>query len=332
MRLLMYTPTLNRHDRIFAFTRGWVKAFAEQSGEEMILLTRFLQCEDLPSGVMGVELGGPWIPRIWRLWKTSWIERHRYDVVFIHMTPQMMLVGWPLWRLLGKKIFFWYAHGSTPWYLRVAVALSDGAFSPNPSSLRIISKKVHYVGHGIDTELFHPSLAVPREPIFRTVGRITPKKRLEQTIDVLTAFKERYPDTLWRYEVIGPSLGEDMYLQKLQEHVQKQDLEDRVGFVAEGVAYQELPALYQSAAAFLSTSDTGSMDKAVLEALACGTPVFATGEAYRGMEGVYALQASPEVLERLKNVLEDVARGEASTYSTEHTLQRLVKTIYTTIS
>ncbi len=332
MRLLMYTPTLDVNDRVFAFTRGWVQAFQEASGKDLLLVTRFLRGGDLPERVTGVELGKTWFTRIVRLWHVSFAHRKEYDAVFVHMTPQMMLVGLPVWRLLGKKVFFWYAHGSTPWYLRVALALSDGAFSPNPTSLRLSSDKIHYVGHGIDTHLFHPDARVQREAIFRTIGRVTPKKRIEQTLEILAEFYKRYPELAWQYEVIGPSLGEDVYVKQLQERTHDLGLDERVTYRAQGVPYKELPALYQSCAAFLSTSDTGSMDKAVLEALACGTPVFATGEAYRGMEGVYALQASLETLEGLKNALENVSRGEAPTYSTEHTLERLVKTIYTSMN
>lgn len=303
MRVLMYTPTLDQDDRIFGFTRGWVHAIQQQTGHSLILVTRILQREHLPDGVIGIELGRPWLARSIRLWLASFAHRGEYDTVFVHMTPQVVLAGFPVWYLLRKKIFFWYAHGATPWYLRIALWMSDGAFSPNPSSLRLSSPKIHYVGHGIDTGLFHPSTVTVREPVFRTIGRITPKKRIERTLDVLAAFKRRYPSLVWRYEVIGPSLGEDLYVEGLRTHAHEQGLQDHVTFIPEGVAYKDLPALYQSAAALLSTSDTGSMDKAVLEALACGTPVFATGEAYQGMEGVHGLQASPETLESLERAI-----------------------------
>lgn len=329
MRVLMYTPTLDLDDRIFGFTRGWVHAIQQQTQHPLILVTRALRTEHVPERVLGIALGMSWAKRVWRLWQVSIQHRKDYDAVFVHMTPQVVLAGWMLWRLLGKKLFFWYAHGSTPWYVRVALWMSDGAFSPNPSSLRLSSPKIHYVGHGIDTELFSPDASIPRESVFRTIGRITPKKRLESTLEILGELYRQDPELVWRYEIIGPSLGEMAYVERLQAIARQLGIDDRVTFRSEGIPYKDLPNLYRSCAAFLSTSDTGSMDKAVLEALACGTPVFATGEAYQGMEGVYALQASPGALEGLERVIYTLSSDAAGCegVSHQHDLQGLVRRV-----
>src|SRR4029079_13787429 len=72
--------------------------------------------------------------------------------------------------------------------------------------------------------------------------------------------------------------SERAYLEKLRELTITLGLHEQVSF-REGVAHQAVAPLYQQSTLFLSASRTGSLDKAVLEALACGRPVITCNEA-----------------------------------------------------
>jgi glycosyltransferase involved in cell wall biosynthesis len=86
--------------------------------------------------------------------------------------------------------------------------------------------------------------------------------------------------TPFRLRIIGPTLTRDdaAYAAELAEIVRHRNLTDRVSF--EGPRpMQELPEIYGSAFLHLNLSATGSMDKAILESLACGCQTLTSNES-----------------------------------------------------
>src|SRR3989344_6504628 len=84
-----------------------------------------------------------------------------------------------------------------------------------------------------------------------------------------------------RLHVYGdPALSEDeAYLLSLLTLVEKEALEEYV-FFHPGVPYGEVPELYGRADLFVNLSQTGSLDKAVLEAAASKILVLTSNEAF----------------------------------------------------
>ena len=68
------------------------------------------------------------------------------------------------------------------------------------------------------------------------------------------------------------------YLRQLQQMVEEKKLNDRIAFVGP-VANRGIVPLLHSANLFVNMSHTGSLDKAILEAMACGVPVLTCNEA-----------------------------------------------------
>jgi glycosyltransferase involved in cell wall biosynthesis len=64
------------------------------------------------------------------------------------------------------------------------------------------------------------------------------------------------------------------------------DLQKRIIF--DSVPHPEVDKCYQSSDVFVSTSLTGSVDKAVLEAMACGKPVIVCNRAFFNVLGDYS--------------------------------------------
>ncbi|MFA6099427.1 MAG: glycosyltransferase family 4 protein [Patescibacteria group bacterium] len=283
MNLLFVTQVVDKQDSVLGFVVRWLEEFVAQ-GVKLTVFVRVLKKEDLLPNVRGIEMGQPKIRRILKLWYYSIKYRRDYDVVLVHMTPEILVLGWPVWFILRKKVFLWYMHRSVTWWLKVALWMSRKTFTGSDLSLRVDTPKKIVVGHGIDTEQFKP-LDVQRKPEVLWVSRIQPRKRLEDSLNFLSEFQRQNPDAPWSMRVIGSAQGQENYLADMRREAERLGMADRIKF--EGpMEHNALPDVFAQAAAFISTSQTGSLDKVVLESLACGTPVLAKGEEYAGLAGV----------------------------------------------
>lgn len=326
LRLLFITQVVDKNDPILGFVIRWIQEFANQ-GAEVTVYTRRMVTEDLPAGVFGRDMGQSKIRRILNLWRFSIADRKHYDAVFVHMTPQLLVLGWLVWATMGKRVYQWYMHRSVSWWLKTALKMCRKAFTGSDLSLRVDSPKKTVVGHGIDTEQFKPIEGLQREPVVLWVSRIHPRKHLEESLEFMAAFKKAYPEVNWTMRVIGTAQGEEKYLESCKQKAIELGIADRVKF--EGpMRHDDLPRVFASAAVMLSNSQTGSLDKVVLEALASGTPVLAKGEEYSNLAGVMQLSSLENVLVFLRNQLVEFSIDQLDTRSgvvKVHALNRLVK-------
>jgi glycosyltransferase involved in cell wall biosynthesis len=105
------------------------------------------------------------------------------------------------------------------------------------------------------------------------VGRVSRRKSVDLMIETFAWLAANAPERAFKLRIIGPTLTRDdrAYAAELAASVQRMDLGHRVSF--EGPRpMAELRAIYGSAFLHLNLSQTGSMDKTILEALACGCP------------------------------------------------------------
>jgi glycosyltransferase involved in cell wall biosynthesis len=77
----------------------------------------------------------------------------------------------------------------------------------------------------------------------------------------------------------GLAAGDEEYGDRVRQTVAELGLERRVTLHG-AVPYLEIPALYRSASVLVSASKTGSVDKVVLEAMACRRPVVTCNDAF----------------------------------------------------
>ncbi|MFA6446651.1 MAG: glycosyltransferase [Patescibacteria group bacterium] len=323
LRLLFVTQSVDKNDPILAFTAGWIQEFLD-AGCEMAVFTRHMVVADLPRGAVGQDLGKSVIMRVLKLWYYSFRLRKQYDAVLVHMTPQLMVLGAPIWILLGKRKYMWYMHRSVTWWLKVALWFNKKTFTASDLSLRLPHPKKTIVGHGIDTEQFKV-LDVKREPQLLWISRIHPRKHLEDTLEFMSEFKHKHPDVNWKLKVIGTAEGHEDYLELMKKKAIELGVDGHLIFTG-AIKREDLPEIYARATAFISTSQTGSLDKVVLEALACGTPVFAQGEEYFGLPGVTSLIDHEAALVKLAGLLSNPITDERARQGIvqEHDLKRLI--------
>jgi glycosyltransferase involved in cell wall biosynthesis len=212
----------------------------------------------------------------------------------------IVLAGW-WWRLVGKKIILWHAHKSVNWKLRLSEKLVDTIVTSTKSGCRLDSKKIKIVGQGIDISNFQfpprPELGTKAISNFQknndkfkiiSVGRISPIKDYGTLINAVEIVQQSGVARNLIVEIVGGAAvpEDEMYLYKLKVIVKEKGLEDIFKFVG-SVPNKNIISYLQNANLFINASLTGSLDKAVLEAMACGLPILTCNEAYLNVLGQY---------------------------------------------
>src|SRR3989344_22805 len=271
MRLLICTQTVDARDSHLGFFVRWIEEFSKHCEKVTVICLKEGRYK-LPENVKVYELGKSVgsIRRAVRLFSLSWKLRKEYDAVFVHMNPEYIVVAGRLWRLMDKKIALWYTHKSVNLKLRIAVLLAHIVFTASKESLRLASNKIQVIGHGIDTDFFSPDSSIMRGDWLLSVGRLMPSKRHDLAIRV--AAKENKE---LRIAGEGP---ERKNLETLAR-----ELGVRVRFLG-ALTQLQLRDEYRKAGSLIHTSETGSLDKVVLEALACGLHVRTNDPALKALE------------------------------------------------
>ncbi|KKU85158.1 MAG: Glycosyltransferase [Parcubacteria group bacterium GW2011_GWA2_47_9] len=294
-KLLIITQKVDSSDPILGFFHRWLEEFAKNV-EKLTVICLEKGEYNLPENVKVLSLGKENLnlgsnpssrslgfdPRktrklkyLFNFYRHIWRERKNYDVVFVHMNPEYVILGWADWKILGKKIALWYVHKSVDFKLRLAEKLADKIFTASKESFRLPSKKVEIVGHGIDINKFSIlNFQFSNKLRIITAGRIAPVKNLEMLI-------------------------------KLKLLVKQKGLENTVSFVGP-ISYPQIADFYHEGDIFVNLSETGSLDKAVLEAMACGLSVITSNEAFKNIlpPRYFLDQKTPEALaEKLQKLL-----------------------------
>lgn len=270
MRLLITTQALDTNDPILGFFVRWVEEFAKHTESVTVICLRKGEYT-LPENVRVFALGGGnKLTRTYKLLRGAYMFRQNYDAVFVHMNPEYLVAAGWLWRMLGKRMVLWYTHKSVNVRLRVAAHFAGAILTASKESFRLPSPKLNVMGHGIDTSYFSPSPDVPREAWWVSVGRLTLSKRHDLAIRAAHEAGQEI-----RIAGDGP---ERKNLETLAH-----DLGARVVFLG-GLTHEGVRDAFRQAALFYHTSETGSLDKVVLEAIACGCPVKTLDPALKFME------------------------------------------------
>jgi glycosyltransferase involved in cell wall biosynthesis len=281
MRLLIITQKIDRNDDVLGFFHTWVENFGRRF-ESVSVICLYKGHYDFAENIAVFSLGkedhlgrARYLARFYR---HIWSLRNSYDAVFIHMNPQYVLLGGPVWRAMGKKILLWYAHGSVTAKLRLATVLAHKVTTSTPEGFRIDSDKVEVIGQGIDVHAFSPGHVHNIKKTIVSVGRISPSKGYETLIEAVHILADEGLQI--PVDIFGsPGLDtQEKYFDRLKRMVAEKGIGHLVHFRG-SVPNRDLPRYLREAYLFVSTSQTGSLDKAILESMACGVPAVTCNDA-----------------------------------------------------
>ncbi len=311
---MIITQKVDENDDILGFFVGWIAEFVKHCEKVTVICLQKGESAtaDLPENVKVLSLGKEQLSAvshqpsalqklkyIFNFYKYILGERKNYDSVFVHMNPEYIILGAPLWKLWRKKIALWYTHKQVDFKLRIAEKLVDKIFSASKESFRLPSRKLKVMGHGINIKQFSISnfqFSNKNENKLEiiTVGRIAPVKNLHILIEVADILKNK--DFNFIIKVAGaPALESDkVYFEKLKNAVKEKGLGNEVIFVG-SIPHGNIPKFYADEDLFVNLSGTGSVDKAVLEAMAAGLLVLTSNEAFRSiLPEKYLTENNPE--------------------------------------
>jgi len=349
MKILIITQKLDINDDILGFFHHWIEEFAKQA-EKIVVIAQSVGEHHLPRNFeifsLGKEKGYSKIRQLFNFYRLLFKNLPKINAVFVHMIPLWVVLGWPLYKIYRKKVYLWYVHKSVNLMLKLAEKIIDKIFTASKESFRLPSKKVAITGHGIDTEKFKSQNSRPTSPAdevaggranlksnrkFRiiTAGRIAPVKNYEILIKTAEILKNRGFD--FEIKIAGsPILEKDEnYFEKLKGIIKEKKLENIITFVG-SMPYRSIPEFYQNRDLFVNFSDTGSLDKAVLEAMAAGLLVLTSNEAFKNiLADKYFTDKNPkEVAEKIISLSKFGSDPSLSDYVIKnHGLEPLVKKI-----
>ncbi|MFH1956614.1 MAG: glycosyltransferase family 4 protein [Patescibacteria group bacterium] len=289
MRLLIITQKIDLNDDILGFFHKWVEKLAEKS-EKVYVITSYLGEYNLPKNAeifsLGKEKGLGKMRRYFLFYKFFLSNIKNSDGVFFHMCPEYVLAAGLAAKILGKKTLLWYAHKSINWRLRLAEKIVDKIFTASKESFRLKSQKVEITGHGIDIEKFpiynfqFPNKLQNNKYKIITAGRIAKVKNLDLLIEVAEILKSK--NFNFFVKIAGTAiLDKDKdYLENLKQNIFEKKMESYIDFCGK-IPYKEIEKFYQEANLFVNFSGTGSLDKAILEAMACGLNILTLNEAFK---------------------------------------------------
>jgi len=293
MRLVFITRKLDRSDSRTGFVFDWILKLARHMERLYVICQEQGNVSGLPDNIevhsLGKEKGRGKIRQAVTLCILSFQLSKNTSGFFCHMMPVYVIAAWPANFLFRKKLLLWYVHKSVDWKLRLATAMADKVLTASEESFRLASRKVKVVGHGIDVKKFeirnskfetNPKFQTPKFKII-SIGRISPVKDYETLLKATEILVNQKGVKNIQVEIYGePALPADRsYLASLQLFVKNARLQDYFTFKG-GISYAEVPEALSRADAAVNMSQTGSLDKFVLEAAAAGTIVLTSNEAF----------------------------------------------------
>jgi glycosyltransferase involved in cell wall biosynthesis len=283
VKLLFLTQVLDAGDAVLGFVPRWIEGFARHAERVRVVALEVGDTRGLPANVDVREIGRK--GRVLRFLRyrrvlREALRRDGFDAVLAHMVPRYALLAAGPARASGARLYLWYTHGAIDPRLLRAERAVEALFTASPESLRLESPKKVVTGHGIDLAHFDARGERPAAPArLLAVGRLTPSKDPLTLVEATRLLVARGRDV--HLDLVGGGLaaGDAAYGERVRAGIAAAGLGERVSLHG-SVPYRDVPALYRRSTLLVSASRTGSVDKVVLEAMACGRPVLTCNDSF----------------------------------------------------
>lgn len=302
--ILVFTQKVHKEDPILGFFHGWITALAPMY-KKITVICLEKGAYKLPTNVVVISLGkekglrrGAYIRNFYI---AVWNNRRNYDSVFVHMNPEYVLLGFPIWFLLRKKVYLWYNHSAGGLKIRLSEFLTKKVFHTSEYAYTAKFKNAVIMPAGIDTQLFKPIGGRRAPQTILSLGRIAPIKNVKKLIEAGKILNERKID--FKISIYGNALPKDAeYLSLLRDAGNNLCKDGKLKFF-DGIPNYKAPEVFSASDFFVNLSPAGLFDKTVLEACACETVPIVSSTAFRSFLPKECVldNDSPEVLaERIR--------------------------------
>ena len=281
-RLLFITQKVDLDDDVLGAYHRLIEKLADRV-EKLSIICLYRGRVALPVNVsvysLGKEDGQSRFKYLWRFYKYIWKLRRDYDSVFVHMNPEYIILGGFFWKLFRKKIFLWYNHPMGNWKARSAIILANMVFHTSPFAFAARYKKAKIMPVGVDVNLFSRISEIKKIPnSILYLGRLSPIKHVDVLIGAAFILDQQGVD--FKLTIAGePSKKSEIaYADSLKEIAKPLIHNGKIIFISR-VSNYEAPRLYNSHIISINMTPTGSLDKTIIEAMACENLVLVSNKA-----------------------------------------------------
>lgn len=319
MRVLMVTPLVDEKHPVLGFIPTWINRLAQRVDKLNVVTRGYNEETHLPQNVSVYSVDNKARKLNRMLYFDSTMLRlllKETDVMFCHMYPSLAVRAAPYGKLFRIPVVWWRTHGSVSLKARIVYFLANKIVTASKESFRIKSRgknKIIITGHGIDTDKFKSGVSpnIKKDKInIVSIGRISPRKDYETLIKAMDILVNERGRKDLEFLIVGgfPMASQEEYFEVLKKMVKELKLKDYVEFSGP-VPHAEVVKYYQNCDLFVTGSQTGSIDKTVLEAMACEKPAIVCSEAFEDVFGdfsstlMFRKKDPVDLAEKITNIL-----------------------------
>jgi glycosyltransferase involved in cell wall biosynthesis len=277
MRLLVCTQAVDLDDPVLGFFHRWLEEFADHVERIEVLCLkkgRYALPRNVHIHSLGKEDGASRGAYVARLYRHVFALRG-CDAVFVHMNEEYILLAGLLWRLFGTRVVLWRNHAVGTWRTSLAGKIAHVVCYTSPLAYVANFKNAVRMPIGIDTHTFAPMGEAPLERVL-FLGRLDEVKRPDIFLTAIEKLSKSHAEV--RADVYGdPTPGRKAYADELKKRFAPLS---NVAFRG-AVSNDTTPAIYQSHGTYVNLTPSGSFDKTIGEAAACGCILVVANEALR---------------------------------------------------
>ena len=271
MKLLVITQEIDEEGDVLGFFVDWMGELSKHFEKVEIVHLRG-EGAKMPDNVTLHKISGNRAEKVVKL--NEIVLKTKPDRILAHMCPEFVISIYPNTALKRIPIIMFYAHGSTSPKLSLVEKMCKKVLTTTESGFRIKSKKKVVIHQGIDSEKFYSSGG----KYILDAARISKVKKHDLIISAFSEISKRHPELALKIVGADPTEKKET-MGDLENLVKKLGLEDEVELSGK-IPNKEMPEVYAECALFVSASETGSLDKTGLEAMASGKPVLVCNEAF----------------------------------------------------
>lgn len=269
--LWLFNLATDLDNPVLAATHTWIKEFSRHV-DKIYVVSTHVGRYDLPENVEVIELNGGSL----KLRVSAAIKLFRIAVRIIKSKPNTMvlhhmshktaaLIGLPL-RIAKVNQGLWYSHSAKTFSLLCAQFCVDRIFTSVPGAYPFNSKKIIYVGHGIEVAKFITNVEIKRSDPYSilSVGRITPIKKLQDILEAISRIPNEIKNQI-SIDFIGP-IEDEAYVKYLKKIAASNSINLSI---IPGIPYSKINEIFKGYSIYFSGTPN-SIDKATIEAAISG--------------------------------------------------------------
>jgi glycosyltransferase involved in cell wall biosynthesis len=287
MKFLIFVNKFGRNDDLLGFFVGWTGELLRQA-EMITIVTQETGDFDPAKNLRVISLDkSNNTGKIKRFLMYNWFLykfRKDYDFLLVMMAPGWLIASFLMSKLLGKRIYLWYAVWRGNWKLKLAEKMADKIFCSVKKAFPFETSKLVLLGQGVDTDYFISDKTKRHKNKILLLGRISPIKRIEvlfKALDELKHINANFFESI-NLEIVGDttSTNDKEYLAALKKLAEELNLDKKIKWVGR-ISHQETVFFYQNTDLYINLTPTGSFDKTILEAMSCEDLILASNLALR---------------------------------------------------